>query len=153
MKRLLGLVLVMFLMMVGISSAQYTVNHPCTTSDGVTTSIPVATTDTVYTHSFTLDNADYFAVSYYTISTVGATDITIQLEESISLPDTEGASDVHFTIPVSMPDIVTNLSTENTWYQKSLSPIALKYGRFKITGAGLNASDTTVQVILSKKSE
>jgi hypothetical protein len=49
-----------------------------------------------------------------------------------------------------MADVVANLTTESTWYIKSLSLVSMKYARLKITGNGSNNADTVVQAVVSK---
>lgn len=113
--------------------------------------IAVAGVTTVYTKSFKMTFGEYFGVGYYVNSAAGSPDVTIQLEQSWVAPSTEGASDGNFTIPVGLSDIVTNLTTEQVWYIKTLSPIAFEFGRFKITGNSGNNADTIVNMKFSKQ--
>ena len=115
-------------------------------SDSSTASIPVATTTTIYTHSFRTDSGEYGAISYWIYSAAGVADVTIQLEQSWTAPATEGSADGNYTIPVNMADVTTALTTESTWYQQSISVLPLPYGRFKITGIGSNNADTVVKI-------
>jgi len=88
---------------------------------------------TVYTKSFSLKYGLYFALAYKAAS-AGAIDLTIQLEQSHVEPTTEGASDTKYVIPTSLADIHTNLADDN-WHNASFSPVAMPYGRLKITSA------------------
>lgn len=95
--------------------------------------ITVGAGATVYTKSFDLKFGLYFALAYKAAS-AGAIDLTIQLEQSYDLPTTEGSADAKYVIPASLADIHTNLADAN-WHGKSFSPVAMPYGRFKITSA------------------
>jgi hypothetical protein len=118
-------------------------------SDGV--NISVASTGVTYTKSFLIADGEYFEVSYYGVSTSGSVDVTIELEQSFQAPTTEGVADSTYKEPVNFADIVTNLTTESTWYHKGFSPTSLMYGRFKITGNGSNNADTVLNMVLSKQ--
>lgn len=110
----------------------------------------VASTATIYTASFRLIKSVYFGVAYRAVSAGGTPSVTIQLEQSWTLPATEGAADTNFVIPVGLSDIVTDLATE-TWNIKALAPICMPYGRFKITGTGANPADTIVNMYLAEQ--
>jgi hypothetical protein len=95
--------------------------------------IPVGAGATVYSKSFSLKQGLYFSL-FYKAASAGAIDLTIQLEQSDEPPTTEGAANVKYVIPASMDDIHTNLADAN-WNAKALSPVAMPYGRLKITSA------------------
>ena len=113
-------------------------------SDGSTT-ISITAGATVYTKAYPLRYGAYFAVAYKAAS-AGAIDLTIQIEQSWTLPATEGASDPNYVIPESMADIATNLADAN-WHNNSISPVAIPYIRFKITSAA--GVTNTLQIKLS----
>jgi hypothetical protein len=100
---------------------------------------------TVYSKSFSLKYGLYFALAYKAAS-AGAIDLTIQLEQSFQEPTTEGSADDAYVIPDSLADIHTNLADAN-WHGKSFSPVAMPYGRLKITSAAGVAN--TLEVKLS----
>jgi len=104
---------------------------------------------TVYSKSFSLKYGLYFALAYLAGS-AGAIDLTIQLEQSFELPTTEGASDVKWVIPASQADIHTNLADAN-WHNAAFSPVAMPYGRLKITSAA--GVSNTLQAKLSTQEE
>ncbi len=116
-------------------------------------SIAVASTDTVYTKSFDISDAEYFSVAYTALSAAGSVSVTIQYEQSTVAPTTEGSADANFTIPVGASDIVTSHTTETTWFRESFTPIAQRFIRFKITGTGANNADTIVQMKFSRKQD
>lgn len=97
------------------------------------TTITIGAGATVYTKAFSLKYGLYFALAYKATS-AGAIDLTIQLEQSYDLPTTEGSADAKYVIPASLADIHTNLADAN-WHNAAFSPVALPYGRFKITSA------------------
>jgi hypothetical protein len=113
--------------------------------------ISLAGATTVYTHSFPIDTGEYTAASYKLTSTIGVVNATIQLEQSFKLPDTEGSSEANYTIPVGLADIATVNTTNSTWFQKSISPIALPYARFKITGGTDNNATTIVHIKVNQE--
>lgn len=111
------------------------------------TSIPVASTATVYTKAIPLTLGRYFALSYKATSD-GDVDLKIELEQSHKLPTTEGASDASYVVGEGISDIETNL-TDEFWHHASVSPIPVKYGRLKITGQGTNHASTVIEALLS----
>lgn len=113
--------------------------------------IAVATTGTVYTHSFRIDRGEYGAISYYANSVNGSVDITIEVEQGHARPTTEGSSDAGYVEPVNFSDVVTNLTTEATWYHKVYSFAPLTYARLKITGSGSNNADTIVNIKVNQE--
>ena len=111
-------------------------------------SIAIASQAVVYTQAIPLPFALYFGIRYKASSVSGSPDLLIQIEQSDQAPATEGAADLNFVIPVSMADIETNLTTE-LWKVKTISPVPLRYIRFKITGNAGNPADTLFQAFLS----
>ena len=120
-------------------------------SSGVTT-IPVASTGTVYTKSIKISYGAYFAVSLLLSSANGTVDQIITVEQSFQPPATEGAADDNWVTPNGMSAIVTNRTAE-TMYHASLSPITMKYIRFVIAGKNSNNADATAQVWLHMQEE
>lgn len=114
-----------------------------------TTSLAVASTATVYTRSIDIGDSEYFSVAYWTAA--GTANVTIQIEQSWTLPATEGAADSNYAIPVNMPDVVTALTTESTVYIKPINPVAMRYLRFKITGNSGNDAGTIVYMKFGRK--
>lgn len=113
--------------------------------------ITVNATATVYTHSFYIAMADFFAVSYTAASTLGGINLKIELEQSFQPPTTEGSSDTYWAEPTNMADVVAALTVESTIYHQSLAPVPLKYGRFKITGGAGNSTDTVLNMWISRQ--
>lgn len=109
-----------------------------------------ASGNTTYTKAFSIKNADYFAVGYKASSVTGSVDVKIELQESYDLPTTEGAADTTYVEPESFSDIETNLITE-TWHYKAISPVAMPYARFKVTGNPGSNNDTIVNIKIGKQ--
>ena len=115
-------------------------------SSGVT-SIPVAGTATVYTRSFSLRYAAYFALAYKATSD-GNVNLKIELEQSWTDPTTEGSADANYVVPEGASEVDAGLTDEN-WHNVSLSPVAVPKARFKITGLSGNDDSTVLQLKLS----
>ena len=113
--------------------------------------IAVAGAVTVYTKAIYIGLSKFHALSYYANSAAGGINLKIEVEQSYRLPVTEGASDIYYSEPENMPDVVSALVTEDTWYHKSLALIPLPYFRLKITGGVGNNADTIVNALLSKQ--
>lgn len=147
MFRRLSLALLIFLLMAGPAFAVTDVLN----ATGGSVNITLAETATVYTHSFRIDTGEYTAVSYYLTSTTGTVNATISLEQSFKLPDSEGTSESNYTIPVGLANVASVNTTNSTWFQKSLSPIALPYARFKIVGGTDNNITTVVNIKVNQE--
>jgi hypothetical protein len=113
--------------------------------------IPVGAGATVWSRSFSLRFGKYFALAYLAGS-AGAVDLTIQLEQSF-YPLTEaeeGLTNAKYVIPESLPDIHTNLA-DTLWHNKSFSPVAMPYGRLKITSAAGVANTLTPKLSVQEE--
>ena len=148
-KRFLAVAAILFFTE-GICFARAVVTMPILNATN-STSIAVNGTATVYTQEFPIESAQYFEASYLANSTNGSVNVTIQLEQGSVVPATEGAANGNFTVPVNQPDIVTGLTTEDTWYHAAFSPVPLTYGRFKITGLGSNNADTILKIKVNEQ--
>lgn len=116
------------------------------------TSIAVAGEVTVYTKAFKLAFGEYFGIRYRGVSASGDPNLKIELEESDVVPTSEGVADSNYVEPENMADIESALTTE-TWHIKSLTPVPMPYGRFKITGNSGNPSDTIVNIKLVQQED
>lgn len=117
----------------------------------LSTTITIDATATVYTKAIALNRGEYFTLSYIATASDGAEtpDLLIQMEQSFTLPATEGSADANYVVPENMSNIETNLITE-TMHHKVLSPAPLKYMRLKITGNASNPADNvTIRIRLS----
>lgn len=151
-KRMFLVVALVVLLSSQVFALQSNTRDVMDSTDG--TSIAVASTGTIYTKAMYIGDAEYFAVSYWIYSASGTADITIQLEQSWTLPATEGAADGNYVISeiegATAADIVTALTRESVWFNASRSIfIALPYVRFKITGISSNNADTIVKMKLT----
>jgi hypothetical protein len=99
----------------------------------------------VYTDSFDISTGEYFALSYQATSVLGTPNMGIELEQSTSLPAVEGAADANWVEAENYTDIVTGLTSE-TVHNKSFSPIAMPYARFRINEALASDAKLTIKV-------
>jgi hypothetical protein len=102
---------------------------------------------TIYTDSFRFGDVDTFALSYI-VSCTGIPNIRIQMEQSQVGPVTEGAADVNFAVPKTIPDVETSLTSKLIQHYP-LTPLCLSYIRFKITELSNTVTDTVVNMSLS----
>ena len=116
-------------------------------ADG-TDPIPVASTNTVYTPVFELHAGEAFGVAMKAVVTSGTPDVKVELEESMELPTSE-AADTDMVEPDGFPDVF-NL-TDQLVHIKQITPVPAKYGRFKLTGQGMNPASTTVRIDLFRQ--
>lgn len=117
---------------------------PVTTAAGVT-DILVNATAVVYTHTFSMKFAQFFGIAAIASSVLGTPGVKIELEEGPILPSTEGAAETtRFVEPDGFSDIL-DISDE-VMHIKTIAPIPMSYGRYKITGAGGNPADTIVKI-------
>jgi hypothetical protein len=117
--------------------------YPVQTSAN-SSSIAVASTATVYTKAFKLYPGVYFGLWVGASSATGTPDVKIELEESWSLPTVEGAAETTLWVePDGFDDIFSQINDEVA-HIKTISPIPMAYGRYKITGINANPADTIV---------
>jgi len=102
---------------------------------------------TVYTKSFPMKSGDYFGLGYKAVSAAGTPNITISLEQSYTLPSTEGSSDSNYVAPEGIGAIATELTSETQHYT-NITTVPMPYGRFKVVENGA-ANDTAVSLRLT----
>ena len=107
--------------------------------------IVVNATGVMYTNSFRLPRGVTFGWEVqFTGSPIA---VTVELEQSNQPPNTEGAQDDAFVIPVNKATtnglFPTGQVVGATRYQTAYSPNATEYARLKFTGTGANAANTT----------
>ena len=108
--------------------------------------IAIASTATVYTKSFKFPYGGSFGISAKATSS-GTINLQIELEESWKEPVNEGVADVYYVVPDGISDIWSAI-TDSNQHHKAISPVVMRYGRFKITGLTGNDAATTVQMQL-----
>lgn len=114
--------------------------------DGLTATIPVAGEVTVYTRSFPLFLAQFFGIWLRATSTTGTPNIKVELQESWSEPTTEGSAEDSLMIePDGFDDIFGQVNDENA-HIRTIAPVPMCYGRYKITGLTANPADTVVSI-------
>lgn len=109
-------------------------------------SLACGSTDTVYSNSFLMRWVENFGVWILANSPTGTPSIKIELQESYVPPATEGSADLNYVVGDGVADVYTNLNDENA-HVKSLNPVPMQYGRYKITGLAGNASDTVLTLV------
>lgn len=114
--------------------------------DGAPGPINVASTAVVYSRPFRINYGTAFGMWYQAGNGSGTANMKIELEQSYIPPVlNNNASDAAWVVGAGVAPIETNLSG-NTAVVKSLSPVPMKYARFKITGLGSNPSDATINI-------
>ena len=113
---------------------------------GGVTYIAVPTTGVAYSQSFVLRRGVTFGWEVKFTST-GVCTVTCELEQANQPPETEGAQDDSFVIPVGKA--TTNglyptgvIIAAATRYITAYSPVATVLGRLKLTGTGSNDAST-----------
>lgn len=113
---------------------------------------PLAVADghpqTLYSFTFDLSNGTNFAVILLGAGTT--INIKIELEQGAVLPTTQAAADAtNYVVPNGLSDVKTALTT-TTLYITSISPVALRYGRLKVSTIGAGSANQTLTAYLSK---
>jgi hypothetical protein len=147
MKRFIVLLGVMFLLSGSIAFADFgeVIVQKEISSSG-DSDIPVASTDTIYTKSFSKQKAESMALMYKATSD-GTVDVSIKLMQSFARPTTEGTYDNRY---VTSDSIVDNLSDE-AWHIATIDTLtSLPFGLYQITGNGSNDGSTTVEIETGK---
>ena len=107
--------------------------------------ILVNAADVVYTKSFKLNNGQFFGMAAIAVSATGTASVKIELEESPLEPTTEGAAETtRFVEPDGFSDIID--IADELMHIKTVAPVPMMYGRYKITGSGTNPADTIVNI-------
>jgi hypothetical protein len=109
--------------------------------------IAVATTSTIYSHSFLKRKAENMTVMYKATS-LGQVNLGIWLLQSYTTPTSEGTVDTLYvttdTLKVSLLDKDWHIATIDTL-------TAMPYGLFKIKGNATNAATTTLEIVTGKQ--
>lgn len=114
-------------------------------ASGAPAPIVIPNTTTVYSQSFKLYYGQVFGVWLQAGNGSGTANMKIQLEQSRIVPTTQGAADANWVIGDGVADVYSNLNDTNA-HIKTLSPVPMKYGRFKITGLGSNPVDASITI-------
>jgi len=114
--------------------------------DGSTDVIPVAGEVTVYTRSFPLFKATFFGLFAKATSVTGTPNLKIELEESWDEPTTEGSAETTLWVEPDGFDDILNPINDQLAHIKTIAPVPMTYGRYKITGLTGNPDDTTLSM-------
>lgn len=109
--------------------------------------IPVPSTTTVYSRAFRLNYSQAFGLWLMAGNGSGAANMSIFLEQSAFAPTIEGSQDNNYVVGDGVAPIYSILN-DAIAHVKTVSPIPMKYGRFKITGLGSNPADATINIYL-----
>ena len=113
--------------------------------DGSTDVIPVAAEVTVYTRAFQLSSAQFFGLFAKATSVVGTPNVKIELQQSYDTPATEGSADGDYVEPDGFDDVFSPINDQLA-HIKTIAPVPMTYGRYKITGLTGNPADTTLEM-------
>lgn len=114
--------------------------------DGSTDVIPVALEATVYTRSFPMFLAQFFGIWVKATSGTGTPNVKIELEEGWSEPTTEGSAETALFVEPDGFDDIFNPINDQLAHIKTIAPVPMAYGRYKITGLTGNPADTTLSI-------
>lgn len=109
-------------------------------------SLAVASQGVVYSNSFLMRWVENFGIWVQATSVLSTPSLKIELQESYVPPTTEGSADTSYVVGDGVADVYTNLNDENA-HVKSLSPVPMQYGRYKITGLAANPADTIITLV------
>lgn len=111
-----------------------------------TLTVAVAGEVTAYSESVSLKYAQYFGLGYKVAGTTQ--NIKIELEQSHTLPATEGSSDANYVVPENMAAIEAGV-TDTNLHITNFSPRVMPYCRFKLTGLSGNSADIVVTLYIA----
>jgi hypothetical protein len=109
-----------------------------------TSVISCSTSVPAYTRSFPIGSGEFFGLMYEASSASSTCELQIELEQSFTLPTTEGAEDAYWVEPATVSDIATASSVEGQWYATTFSPVPMPFARFKITNHKSGADDAAI---------
>lgn len=116
-------------------------------SSGAPAPITIPSTTVVYTRTFKLNYGQAFGVWLQAGNGSGTANMKVQLEQSyLDLTEAQqGSSSANYVIGDGVADVYSNLN-DTTAHVKTISPVPMKYGRYKITGLGSNPADATINI-------
>jgi hypothetical protein len=132
---------------VGYCADKVTVSN-ATLASGSST-IAVASTATIYTKAFPTSLARYYGVWYIATSS-GTVNLKIELEQSWTLPTTEGSADSNWVVIEDTGTLDSALADEVAHVDR-IYPKPMPYSRFKITGGTGNDASTTILLKISSQ--
>lgn len=104
--------------------------------------IAIASTATVYSHSFSMLYGISFALILTATSSTGTPDLDIYVDQSDVLPTTEGSVDTNYVLPENHSKLID--ITDELRHITVYSPVVVRYGRLRIIGQGSNPADCTL---------
>jgi len=109
----------------------------------------VALTANILTKAQSIRYGQVFGLSIKATGT--GPDLDIYMQQSHTLPATEGASDATWVIPEGIAKLID--ITDTNWHHLSISPVVLPYLRFLCDGQGANGADVVLTMKLTTQEE
>ena len=107
--------------------------------------LTVVSTNVYYSNHFNMNISSIFGIFAKCSAPSGTPDVKVELEESWKEPANPNASDGDYVIPDGASAVFSGINDQNA-HIKSLSPVPMKYGRFKITGINSNPAGTVLNI-------
>ncbi len=104
--------------------------------------IAVASTATIYSQAVGLPRNATFCFTVKADSE-GVVELKVEFESSNELPSTEETVDTNYVVPDGKIDVIT-AQADKLVHRHPYAPASTKFGRFKITGTGLNDASTVI---------
>ena len=129
---------------------RHIIDIPVTITGG-SVAIPIWSANTVYTQSIDMSDGEDWSVSTsFGNAALASCAVTTIFEQGWQKPVTEGASDATM---ISATATTISCGPIATWRNISLNHTeGIRYGRFKVSGSGLNTA-STVTIVLHKTVE
>ena len=121
------------------------INIPITITGG-SVAIPIWSANTIYTKSFDMsDGQDWSVSTSFGNAATASCAVTTIFEQGWQKPDTEGASDATM---ISATATTISCGPISTWRHATLTHTeGIRYGRFKVSGSGLNTASIVTIVV------
>jgi len=116
------------------------------TITGGAVAIPIWSANTVYTNTIDMSDGEDWSVSTsFGNAALASCAVTTIFQQGWKLPTTEGADDAVF---ISASATTISCGPIGTWRNATLNHTeGIRYGRFKVSGTGLNTASTVTIVI------
>ncbi len=107
-------------------------------------------TNIFYSESFPIPDGDPACVIDIKFDSPGNVKCKVEMEQSHTLPSTEGSADDNFSVPLTEAGAGKVISSEiivETLLSIAYAPVGKSFGRIKITGITGNDAGTVVEVL------
>jgi hypothetical protein len=106
---------------------------------------------TVYSKSFSMKQM--IASSLWLKAAGTSPRFDVDLEQSYTLPATEGSSDANWVVPEGNSPILNDVADTNAHISAQMSAAVMPFGRLKITSNAANGANTVITAILGIQQE